>query len=214
MSPTILITAGATRELLDPVRFIGNHSSGHLGCQLALAAAISGCKTTLLLSGAGESPTCHPRLKTHRFTTTRDLESLIHQHWPSHSILIMAAAVADFTPKGGSQDSKIPRGNTMSLSLVPTADLVAIAAKSARDDQKVIAFALGEHDTFEEEAKEKLKRKGVDAIVANPLRTMNAKNITATIFTKDGKSWSPPSECSKTEFASWLVENLTTFLPS
>ena len=214
MTPTILIPAGATRELLDPVRFIGNHSSGHLGCQLALAAAISGCKTTLLLSGAGESPTCHPRLKTHRFTTTRDLESLIHQHWPSHTILIMAAAVADFTPKGGSHDSKIPRGDKMSLSLVPTADLVATAAKSARDDQKVIAFALGEHDTFEEVAKEKLKRKGVDAIVANPLQTMNAKNITATIYTKDGKSWSPPSECSKTEFASWLVENLTTFLPS
>ena len=214
MTPTILITAGATRELLDPVRYIGNHSSGHLGCQLALAAAISGSKTTLLLGGASENPTCHPRLQTHRFTTTRDLESLIHQHWPSHSILIMAAAVSDFTPKGGSHESKLSRGDKMTLSLVPTTDLVATAAKSARDDQKVIAFALGEQDTFEESAKEKLKRKNVDAIVANPLKTMNAKNITATIYTKDGKSWSPPLECSKTEFASWLVENLTTFLPS
>ena len=160
MTPTILITAGATRELLDPVRFIGNHSSGHLGCQLALAAAISGCKTTLLLSGAGESPTCHPRLQTHRFTTTRDLESLIHQHWPSHSILIMAAAVADFTPKGGSHDSKIPRGIRCLFHLSQLSRPRRYSsAKSARDDQKVIAFALGEHDTFEEVAKEKLKRK-------------------------------------------------------
>ena len=214
MSQTILITAGATREHLDPVRFIGNRSSGHLGCQLALAAAIHGHNTTLLLSKASETPTTHPRLQTHRFTTTRDLDSLMHQHWPSHSILIMAAAVADFTPKGGCHNEKIGRANALSLALVPTVDLVATAAKNARDDQRIIAFALCDESTLEEVAMEKLERKGVDAIIANPLQTMDSENISATLYSKDGNFWSPPTDCSKTTFAHWLIENITTFLAS
>ena len=96
----------------------------------------------------------------------------------------------------------------MTIELVPTTDLVAAAAKSARDDQRIIAFALGDSATLEDVAKEKLQRKCVDAIVANPLQTMDAKSITATIYCKDGNTFSPPANCSKTSFAYWLVEHL------
>lgn len=209
MSPTILITAGATREQIDHVRFLGNRSSGHLGCQLALAFAVEGFHTTLLLGAGSESPSCHPRLETHVFSSTRDLKALLHQHWPSHQYLIMAAAVADFTPKGGAAQEKIPREAEMILELVPTPDLVAGAAKTARDDQKIIAFALGEMHTLEQVAKDKLKRKCVDAIVANPLQSMDAQNITATVYTKDGRTFSPPPTISKSNFARWLIQHLS-----
>ena len=208
MSPTILITAGPTWEQIDPVRFIGNRSSGHLGCQLALASVIAGFQTTLLLGSGSESPTSHPRLQTHTFTSTRDLDALIHQHWSSHQYLIMAAAVADFTPRGGPLDTKQSRCDGMKIDLVPTTDLVASASKNARSDQRIIAFALGENMSLEQVAKDKLHRKGVDAIVANPLQTMDAKSITATIYCKDGNTFSPPANCSKTSFAYWLVEHL------
>ncbi len=209
MSPTILITAGATREQIDPVRFIGNRSSGHLGCQLAIASAVAGFETTLLLGSSSESATCHPRLQTHIFTSTRDLEALIHQHWPSHQYLIMAAAVADFTPKGGSLQDKLPRQTELNLELVPTHDIVASASRSARDDQRIIAFALGKPQTLEQVAKEKLEIKGVDAIVANPLETMDADNISATVYCKDGRTFSPPTDCKKSAFSLWLIEQIT-----
>jgi phosphopantothenoylcysteine decarboxylase/phosphopantothenate--cysteine ligase len=208
MSPTILITAGATREQIDPVRFIGNRSSGHLGCQLALASAVAGFETTLLLGSGSESATCHPRLKTHIFTSTRDLEALIHQHWPSKQYLIMAAAVSDFTPRGGSSQEKITRTANMTLELVPTHDLVANASKEMREDQKIIAFALGDTKTLEQIATQKLERKGVDAIVANPLPTMDAPNITATVYCKDGRTFSPVPNCSKSNFANWIIKHL------
>ncbi len=209
MSTTILITAGPTREQIDPVRFIGNRSSGHLGSQLAIASAIAGFHTTLLLGSGCESPNCHPRLQTHTFSSTRDLDALIHQHWPSHQYLIMAAAVADFTPKGGSLQDKLPRQTKLNLELVPTQDIVASASKSARDDQRIIAFALGKPQTLEQVAKEKLERKGVDAIVANPLETMDAENISATVYCKDGRIFSPPRDCKKSAFSLWLIEQIT-----
>ncbi len=208
MSTTILITAGATREQIDPVRFLGNRSSGHLGCQLALASAIAGFQTTLLLGSGSQRPTCHPRLQTHTFISTRDLEALIHQHWPSHKYLIMAAAVADFTPIGGPSQEKIHRKAEMTLEFVPTQDLVAGAANNARDDQKIIAFALGDPKTLEQVAKQKLERKGVDAIVSNPLQTMGAPTISAAVYCKDGRTFSPPTHCTKSAFGIWLIENI------
>jgi phosphopantothenoylcysteine decarboxylase/phosphopantothenate--cysteine ligase len=120
----------------------------------------------------------------------------------------MAAAVADFTPRGGSLENKQSRNDGMMIDLVPTPDLVACAAKKARDDQRIIAFALGESISLEDIAKEKLKRKGVDAIVANPLQTMDANEITATIYCKDGTTFSPPPNCSKTTFANWIINHL------
>jgi phosphopantothenoylcysteine decarboxylase/phosphopantothenate--cysteine ligase len=204
----LLITAGATQEPIDSVRFFGNRSSGLLGCQIALAAAITGIETTLLLSESASFPTSHPRLHIHRFSTTRDLEAKLNQYFPSHTTLIMAAAVSDFTPKGGAKEEKIPRGATMQLELVATKDLVAELSKTKRADQRIIAFALGNSDTLEHIAKQKLECKNVDAIVANPLETMDASTITATLYCKDGRTFAATKNMSKAAFADWLISKL------
>lgn len=208
MSKRILITAGATREPLDAVRYIGNYSSGKLGCQLALAGAIAGHEVTLLLSEDSIPPTAHPRLHVHRYTTTKDLAAKLHQHWPSNTVLIMAAAVSDFTSRGGPHDGKLPRAQALNLELVPTQDLVAGLAASSRKDQITIAFALEESGRLEEAAKSKLQDKGVHAIIANPMRTMNSENITATVYCHSGRTINTPEQLSKSAFAIWLFENL------
>lgn len=208
----ILITAGATHEPMDCVRFISNRSSGQLGVLLGLAAAKYGHDVTLLLGPDSVTPTSHPRLITIPFTSARDVSAKLHEVWPSHGILIMAAAVADFTPKGGQTDGKFRRGDPVSLELTPTKDIVAGLAKEARADQHVICFALEESEVLEEAAIEKMKRKKVDAIVANPLETMDAKTITAQIFCNDGRRLSPPKNIPKSHFATWLIEHLDDIL--
>ena len=208
----ILITAGATTEPIDCVRHLGNRSSGQLGTLLAFAGAVQSYKVTLLLGPNCVRPTAHPRLRTIPFSSTRDLRAKVQELWPTHDVLIMAAAVSDFTPRGGQQSDKIRRGEARALDLVPTEDIVAEAAKSAREDQRIIAFALEAPDKLEHNALEKLQRKQVDAIVANPLETMDASCITAHIFAKHGKAFTPPSSMKKSEFAKWLILNLDSFL--
>ena len=209
LHPTrILITSGAPQEPIDEVRYLGNRSSGKLGSHLGFVAACNGYEVTLLHGLQSVSPTSHPRLRAIPFSSTRDLAAKLREHWPSHEILIMAAAVADFTPRGGQQKGKKRRGEALTISFSPTEDLVASLAKSSRDDQKIIAFALEEADNLEESAKAKLKRKHVDAIVANPLETMDSSSIQASVLLKDGSTITPPENCSKEEFAVWLVNNL------
>lgn len=204
----ILVTAGPTFEALDCVRSISNHSSGRLGGSIALAAAIAGHETTLLLGPGSAATACHPRLSIQRFTSARELGALIGEHWPSHDLLIMAAAVADYTPKGGQRQGKHDRNGSMGLELVATADLVAAAAADARDDQRVIAFALEDPADLDTRARAKLKAKGVDAIVANPLATMEHPRISACVIRRDGDTLEAPSDLPKPAFAAWLVAHL------
>ena len=208
----ILITAGATHEPLDSVRFLGNKSSGKLGVLLAHFAAIHGYEVKLLLGSKCVSPMRHPRLTTIPFTTSRDLSAKLHELWPSHQVLIMAAAVSDFTPKGGQVEGKIRRENSRTVSLTPTEDIVAGIASTARKDQKSVAFCLEELAILETVAKEKLIRKDVDAIVANPLETMESDSITATVYCKDGRVLTPPANLSKAQFASWFISSLNEIL--
>ncbi len=208
----ILITAGATLEAIDSVRYLGNRSSGKLGTLLGLAAAVKSFEVTLLLGQNCVKPTTHPRLKTEYFSSTRDLQAKLKELWPSHHILIMAAAVADFTPKGGQATGKIRRGEEKTLDLVPTVDIVKELATDARADQRVLAFALEPLDTLEKVALEKMARKNVDAIVANPLQTMDSANITAKIYCRNGEELAPPENISKSEFANWLISHLKTIL--
>lgn len=208
----ILITAGATHEPLDSVRFLGNKSSGKLGVLLAHFGAIDGFEVTLLLGSKCITPTRHPRLTTIPFTTARDLSAKVHELWPSHQVLIMAAAVADFTPKGGQTDGKIHREGERTMSLTQTEDIIAGIASTARNDQKTVAFCLEEIAHLETVAKEKLTRKNVDAIVANPLETMESDSITATVYTKDGQVHRPTANLSKAHFASWFISHLNEIL--
>lgn len=208
----LLITAGPTREPIDEVRYITNRSSGKLGVSVAQAAAERGHEVTLLLGPVSEPVSKHDRLRVYRFESSAELWQLIEAHWADHDALVMAAAVCDYRP-ATVHEGKLPsdKGQAMVLSLQPTPDLVAQAAAMKRGKQRVVAFALEEPAKLRERALEKLKRKGVDAIVANPLGTMDAQSIAATWFTADGQS-EAPGTMSKTDFGPWLVSRVEALL--
>ena len=209
----LLITAGPTREPIDDVRFISNRSSGQMGLALAQAAADAGHDVTLLLGPVMLPAALGDDVQIARFTTTAQLQALLTERFPACDTLVMAAAVADYRlaqPMTG----KAKRGDGLRLELEPTPDLVAQVAKTKRADQQVIAFALEEAAVLEERAAEKMQRKGVDAIVANPLSTMDAQRVAAVLLTADGQRHEPPSTAgsgadgpgqSKDAFARWLV---------
>ena len=161
----IVITAGATQEPLDEVRFLGNRSSGKLGTLIAFAAADFGYEVNLLHGIGCISPSSHPRLHSTPFTSSRDLAAKLDELWHSHSILIMAAAVSDYTPRGGQAQGKLKRCDDIAVELTPTQDIVASLASHSRDDQRIIAFALEEAESLEQSAREKLVSKHVDAII-------------------------------------------------
>lgn len=201
----LLITAGPTHEPIDPVRYLANRSSGRTGLALAEAGRDAGWAVTLLLGPvAAASPTDVP---THRFDTTAELESLLGRHFPPCDVLIMAAAVADYRPDA-TEPAKRPRGREpITLRLVPTPDLVAGCAANKRADQRIIGFALESADVLADRAGEKLRRKGLDAIVANPLSTMDAAGIDASIYRAAGEPLHP-GPMAKPDFARWLIEHL------
>ncbi len=201
----ILITAGPTHEPIDAVRYLANRSSGRLGICLAVAARDAGWDVTLLL---GPTPLPPPAsVLTERFETTADLAALLDRHAPSCAVLIMAAAVADYRPRVPAAH-KLPRtGQKLVLELEPTPDLIGACAARKRPGQRLIGFALEEPAALATRAREKLAQKGLDAIVANPLETMNADEIRATVYTADGRAVAPPGDrpLKKDEFARWLI---------
>ncbi len=205
----MLITAGPTHEPVDAVRYLANRSSGRLGIALAEAAAARGDRVTLLLGPTPSSPPQNSQVTTRRFQTTAELQQLLRELWSRHTVLIMAAAVADYRPaQTPGPAEKRPRGDgPWKLDLETTPDLLAEAAANARPDQVTIGFALGPAEGLLERAREKLAAKHVDAIVANPLETMGADRIHATLLLCDGREVAAP-ECSKVEFAVWLLERI------
>ena len=204
----ILITAGPTREPIDDVRFISNRSSGRMGIAIAAAGADAGHDVTLLMGTGPRDAELPDNVTKVRFESSADLESLLTKHFPLCDVLIMAAAVADYRPTSFTQ-GKLPsdKGAEMVLHLSPTPDLVAACAAKKRSDQKVIAFALEEASQLQTRAVAKMKRKNVDAIVANPLETMNAADVNATLFYANGHE-NTPGVMSKQAFAAWLVRVL------
>ena len=199
----ILITAGPTREPIDDVRFISNRSSGQMGFALAEAALSAGHEVTLLFGPALLPPSVAEQVDIVRFHTTADLEALLAEYFPKCDVLIKAAAVADYRP-AQLIEGKTPRGQGMKIELEPTPDLVAGCAKTKRDDQTIIAFALEDPTVLETRAVEKMQRKKVDAILANPLQTMDASDIEPILFYADGRR-DEPGTMSKVKLADWLI---------
>lgn len=205
----LLITAGPTREPIDAVRFISNRSSGRMGMALADAAAHAGHDVTLLLGPVMAPTTLGDRVEVIRFQTTAELQDLLEAHFPACDRLIMAAAVADYRVAQFTE-GKTPRKKQLQIELEGTPDLVAGVAKTKRDDQRVIAFALEEPHELEARAVAKMKRKGVDAIVANPLVTMEGDSISAILLHADGRREEPAhAAMSKADFARWLIGQLS-----
>src|SRR4051812_37234174 len=137
----ILITAGPTYEPIDPVRFIGNRSSGTMGAALANAATAAGHGVTLVLGPVTVAMPADVRRVD--VLSSREMYDAVLREFPSHDLLIMAAAVADFRPKG-SRTQKIERGGTLTIELEATEDIAAAAGKIKQPSQRTVGFSLVE----------------------------------------------------------------------
>ena len=164
-------------------------------------------ETRLLLGPAHLLPAC-PDVVVDRFQTTADLDALLREHQDSCDVLVMAAAVADYRPniEQVPASGKLRRTDqSLSIELEPTPDLLAGCSKRRRPGQTFIGFALEPRETMLESARAKLVRKGVDAIVANPLETMESSDIEATLVIAGEETMETPGKMTKSAFAAWLV---------
>lgn len=203
----LLITAGPTHEPIDAVRFLGNRSSGRLGIALADRAAELGWEVTLLLGPSQLMPT-QSAVRLARFRTAAELGSLLEAGQPHCDVLVMAAAVADYRPRTAPEQlaAKLRRGSDrLTLELEPTGDLLAACAERRRAGQLLIGFALEPSEGLSTSAREKLERKGIDLIVANPLSTMESETIDALVLSRDGAEESTGGPMEKRRFADWLL---------
>jgi len=161
----VLVSAGGTREPIDPVRFIGNRSSGRMGLALAEQAARRGAEVTLV--AANVALPAAPAVRRVDVETAAELETALDAEFDSADVLLMAAAPADFRPVV-STDSKIAREGSggIGLDLEPTDDILAALGASRRESQTIVGFAAETGGDLAR-AREKLARKGADAIVFN-----------------------------------------------
>lgn len=159
---TIVVTAGPTREAIDPVRYISNRSSGRMGYAIAEAAARRGARV-ILVSGPASLP-APPNVELLSVETAAQMRDAILAHKDTATAFIKAAAVADFKP-AKPLDKKMKRHDAFALDLTPTEDIAALLS-ARRDGQLVIGFAA-ETDDVLEHARQKMLKKRMDAIVAN-----------------------------------------------
>lgn len=169
----VLITAGPTYELIDPVRFIGNFSSGKMGFALAREAARRGAKV-ILVSGPVTLPTPDPSIERVDVTSAREMLDACRLKFPECDYAIMCAAVADYAPVHMVQRKiKREQDEVPVIELAKNPDISAVLGRNKRSDQKVVGFAL-ETDHEIENATEKLHRKRLDYIVLNSMRVAGA----------------------------------------
>jgi len=161
---TFLITAGATREEIDPIRFISNRSSGRMGFALAAAAIARGAEVTIV-SGVTSVPP-PPSAQVIETASAEEMRAAVMSQLPSASVFIGAAAVADYRPTTRSSEKLKKLDNTMTIELELAPDILSQVAKARRDDQLVIGFAAETSDLVMN-ARTKLKSKNLDAVVAN-----------------------------------------------
>lgn len=170
-SKKVLITAGPTFEAIDPVRFIGNHSSGKMGFEIAKAAANLGAEV-VLISGPTHLELSHDSITLLRVINAQEMYEAVHQHYKTSHIAILAAAVADYKPKEVSVKKIKKKDDNLSLNLVRTKDILA-SLGAQKENQFLVGFAL-ETDNEIENAKIKLKKKNLDLIVLNSLNDPGA----------------------------------------
>ena len=158
----LLVTAGPTREMLDPVRFLSNVSTGHMGYQIARQAKQMGFRVTLISGPTALKP---PRgVRYVGVLTAEEMKRAVFKYWPTTNILIMTAAVCDYTPVRFSP-SKIKRVKQKSIQFKRTTDILECVGKR-KGNRILVGFAL-ETESVERNAVQKLKRKNLDFIVAN-----------------------------------------------
>ncbi|PKB43997.1 phosphopantothenoylcysteine decarboxylase/phosphopantothenate--cysteine ligase [Cellulophaga sp. RHA19] len=167
----VIITAGPTYEAIDPVRFIGNHSSGKMGYELALAAANKGAKV-VLVSGPSHLTISHDNVTLVRVKSADEMYDEVHKHYAHFDIAICAAAVADYKPKTIA-DQKIKKNDAeMQITLVKNKDIL-FSLGEQKKHQFLVGFAL-ETQNEVENATKKLKKKNLDIIILNSLNDTGA----------------------------------------
>jgi len=202
-----LISAGPTWEPIDPVRFIGNHSSGKMGFALALKAAQRGAKVSLV-TGPTHLTIDHPNIMRTDVLSASEMNLACQEAFANADVTIMAAAVADFTPSAPSQVKIKKEKGIESIQLKPTVDILSGLGGLKKRDQLLIGFAL-ETDHETENALKKLHNKNLDAIVLNSLNDEGAgfggDNNKVTIFDRNGNQFET-GLLSKSEVASEILD--------
>jgi len=167
----VLVTAGPTYEAIDPVRFIGNHSSGKMGFAIASAAANLGAEV-YLISGPSNQQIKHSLVHRVDVVSAEEMYDASHMYFKDVDIAILSAAVADYKPKNSASHKIKKTDTTLELSLLPTKDILA-SLGAIKKQQYLVGFALETNNELEN-AKGKLKRKNLDAIILNSLQDKGA----------------------------------------
>ncbi|MGN6695193.1 MAG: bifunctional phosphopantothenoylcysteine decarboxylase/phosphopantothenate--cysteine ligase CoaBC [Aquihabitans sp.] len=182
----VLVTAGGTREPIDPVRFIGNRSSGKQGTAIARAALRRGAEVTLITTAAAPAL---PGLDVVTVATAAELRTAVHDRAPQADVIVMSAAVADFRPVAVANEKIKKAGGVPEIRLEPTEDILAELGAAKRPGQTLVGFAAETTDVAAN-AQDKLARKGADLLVANdvgaPATGFEHDTNAVTIFGDDG----------------------------
>ena len=213
---TCLITAGPTHEPLDPVRFIGNNSTGKMGVAIANELAIRGAKVHLILGPTQTPLTFHHAIQVNHVRTAEEMAEKALSLFPSSDVAICTAAVADYRPVNKS-DQKIKKSaNNLTIELVKNPDILKTLGHQKTKKQVVVGFAL-ETQNAEEHAKDKLERKNADFIVLNSLMDSGAgfghdTNKVTFLFPNKPQVQLPSKK--KTDLAVDICNEIKTLIPS
>jgi len=204
----VLITAGPTREAIDPVRFISNHSSGKMGVALAAAAWRRGANVDLI---AGPLAVAAPTgVTVHAVQSTADMATTVEQLLPESDVLVMAAAPADFRPSATATSKIKKTSDPKSILLAPTADILKSTKAARRNGSVIVGFALETDDALSS-GRRKLSDKGLDMIVVNDATEQGAgfgvDTNRVTLIMRDGREDALPL-MPKTDVAEAILDRV------
>ncbi len=206
-----LVTAGPTFEAIDPVRFIGNRSSGKMGYAIAEELATQGADV-LLVSGPGNLSVINSRITRVDIESTEEMLNACMKDFSEKDIIVMSAAVADYKPADVASEKLKKKNNEMPLPLIPTQDILALMGEKKGKKQFIVGFAL-ETENELENAKGKLQKKNLDLVVLNSLKDegagFNHDTNKITIIDKKGSEYNFGLK-SKQEVAKDLVNLIIT----
>ncbi|MEY4542629.1 MAG: bifunctional phosphopantothenoylcysteine decarboxylase/phosphopantothenate--cysteine ligase CoaBC [Bacteroidota bacterium] len=208
----VLVTAGGTQESIDPVRFIGNHSSGKMGFAIADALVQSGATVDIVYGSV--SVALPENCAVYPTPSAKEMHTKCLALFPQCDILIMAAAVADFAPAEIASQKIKKSEDSITLTLKKNPDILSDLSGNKRQNQITIGFAL-ETENENNNALGKLQKKNLDCIVLNsqnnPEAGFGVDTNAVTVFCNDGKQWQIPT-ASKTEVAAKLLQSLSEWL--
>ncbi len=211
---TLLITAGPTHEAIDPVRFIGNSSSGKMGFALAEEAAARGALVELI-TGPVDLKAHHPCIRRTDVVSAAQMAVAAKERFPACNVAILSAAVADWRPATVADAKMKKKENISSLALEPTEDILAWMGGMKQKDQYLVGFAL-ETDNEQRNAEEKLDRKNLDLIVLNSLKDAGAgfgHDTNKVTLIDSGKKSTELPLLSKTDVARAILDRIEISLP-